>query len=87
MCHEEMSDKNKWHRLRDELWDRVRNHLMHSRFDLPDETVKMFGKDWNIGHLLANELASPKYKLDNNGAIQIESKLDGYVAVEPLIAK
>lgn len=70
------SDKMKWHRLRDELWDKVRTLLMHSRLDLPDETVKMFGKDWNIGHLLANELAGPKYKLDNNGAIQIESKLD-----------
>jgi len=70
------SDKMKWHRLRDELWDRVRNHLMHCRFDLPDENVKMFGKDWNIGHLLANELAAPRYKLDVNGAIQIESKLD-----------
>ena len=73
---EASSDKNKWHRLRDELWDRVRTGLMHGKFDLPDETVKMFGKDWNIGHLLADELASVKYKLDNNGAIQIESKLD-----------
>jgi len=70
------SDNKKWHRLRDELWDLVRNHLMLSKLDLPDETVKMFGKDWNIGHLLADELASVKYKLDNNGAIQIESKLD-----------
>lgn len=49
---------------------------MKSRLDLPDETVKMFGKDWNIGHLLANELAAPRYKMDNNGAIQIESKMD-----------
>lgn len=70
------SDKMKWHRLRDELWDQIRTQLMHSKLDLPDETVKMFGKDWNIGHLLANELAGPRYKLDNNGAIQIESKLD-----------
>lgn len=73
---EASSDKNKWHRLRDELWDRVRTHLMHKKLDLPDETVRMFGKDWNIGHLLADELASIKYKLDNNGAIQLESKLD-----------
>jgi hypothetical protein len=73
---EASSDKMQWHRLRDELWDRVRTHLMKSRFDLPDETVKMFGKDWNIGHLLANELAAPRYKMDNNGAIQIESKMD-----------
>jgi hypothetical protein len=73
---EASSDKKKWHRLRDELWDRVRTHLMHKKLDLPDETVKMFGKDWNIGHLLADELASIKYKLDNNGAIQLESKLD-----------
>jgi len=73
---EASSDKNKWHRLRDELWDKVRTGLMKSKFDLPDENVKMFGKDWNIGHLLADELASVKYKLDANGAIQIESKMD-----------
>ena len=73
---EASSDPKKWHRLRDELWDKVRTNLMHMKLDLPDETVKMFGKDWNIGHLLADELASVKYKLDNNGAIQIESKRD-----------
>ena len=70
------SDKNKFHRLRDELWNRVRENCMHCKYSFPDKVVKRGGVDINIGQELIDELSSVKYFTDNNGAIQIESKRD-----------
>lgn len=70
------SNNRKWRRLRDELWDAVRTKCMNTTYSFPDKTVRMKGININIGQELANELASVYYKLDANGAIQIESKQD-----------
>lgn len=72
---EASSDPKKYYRIRDELWNYVRTNCMKCKYSFPDETVKMFGRDMNLGHILADELASVKYSLDNN-VIKIESKKD-----------
>jgi len=68
------SNKVKWRRLRDELYDRVRDNCQHTRYSFPDIKVKVSGSDIHIGHELANELASLKYDFDGKGALQVESK-------------
>jgi hypothetical protein len=73
---EASTDNKKFHRLRDELWGRVRDNCMHGKFSFPDQMVRRRGIDINIGHELADELSSVKYFIDINGAIQIESKRD-----------
>ena len=73
---EASTDSKKYHRLRDELWGRVRENCMHAKYSFPDVTVKRGGVDINLGNELADELSSVKYFIDNNGAIQIESKRD-----------
>jgi hypothetical protein len=72
---EASSDKKKYYRLRDELWDRVRTNCMKQKYSFPDQSIRLFGKDMNLGHMLADELASVKYNLDNS-VIKIESKKD-----------
>ena len=72
---EASTDKRKYYRLRDELWDKVRTNCMKQKYSFPDTSVKLFGKDMNLGHMLADELASVKYNLDS-GVIKIESKKD-----------
>lgn len=73
---EASTDNRKYHRLRDELWGKVREKCMHGKYSFPDNTVRRGGIDVNLGHELADELSSVKYFTDNNGAIQIESKRD-----------
>jgi hypothetical protein len=73
---EAATNNKKHHRLRDQLWDKVRYNCMKTNYSFPDTTVRRDGIDINIGHELANELASVRYSNDNNGAIQIESKRD-----------
>jgi len=70
------SNNAKWRRLRDELYDRVRDNCQHARYSFPDITIKVAGSDVHIGHELANELATLKYDFDNKGALQLESKKD-----------
>lgn len=72
---ESSSDPKRWHRLRDELWDKVRKNCMKSQYDFPDETIRMHGRDMNIGNILADELSSVRYSLDNN-VLKVESKRD-----------
>lgn len=73
---EASTDNKKYHRLRDELWGKVRDNCMHGKYSFPDTTVRRRGIDVNLGNELADELSSVKYFTDNNGAIQIESKRD-----------
>jgi len=73
---ESSTDNRKYHRLRDELWGRVRENCMNGKFSFPDQMIKRGGVDINLGHEIADELSSVKYFTDNNGAIQIESKRD-----------
>jgi len=73
--HEASSDPKRWYRLRDELWDRVRYNCMKALYEFPDQTVRFHGMDMNLGHILADELASVRYNLDKN-VIKIESKKD-----------
>jgi len=61
------SDTTKYHRLRDELWCRVREKCMRGVYNFP------FGP---LGDELCDELSSPLYSFDNNNAIQVESKSD-----------
>lgn len=70
------SDNKKWHRQRDELWSRVKDKVVGTKYSFPDVTVKVGSIDINIGHELANELSTPTYKFDASGAIQLESKID-----------
>jgi hypothetical protein len=68
------SDIMKYHRLRDELWCRVRDKCQAGVYSFPDTTVKIAGADIHLGEELCNELAQPTYEFDNNGAYVIESK-------------
>jgi hypothetical protein len=68
------SDKMKYHRLRDELWCRVRDKCQNALYSFPDQTVKIAGADIHLGEEICNELSQPTYDFDNNGAYQIESK-------------
>lgn len=75
VASEASSDPKKYYRLRDELWNRVRTNCMKQKYSFPDQSIKLFGKDMNLGHMLADELASVKYNLDNS-VIKVESKKD-----------
>lgn len=66
-------DKAKHHRLRDELWDRVRENCMRRKYSFPDNVVKIAGADIHIGRELCNELSSVHYETES-GKIKIESK-------------
>jgi hypothetical protein len=67
------SDPEKYHKLRDELWWRVREKCMYGYYSFPD--VKLPGETLSLGQELANELSSPFYSLDR-GIIKVESKKD-----------
>lgn len=68
------SDSKKYALLRDELWWRVREKCMYGYYSFPD--VKMPGDVLSLGQELANELSSPRYEFDRNGAVKVESKKD-----------
>lgn len=68
------SDNTKHHRLREELWDKVKENCQFARYSFPDVTVKIAGQDINLGKELANELASVRYFFDGKGAVQLVSK-------------
>lgn len=70
------SDNTKHYRLREELWDKVRENCQFARYSFPDVETKIAGMDMNMGQELANELASVKYFFNNRGALQLESKKD-----------
>ena len=66
-------DGKRHHRLRDELWDRVRENCMRRKYSFPDVVVKRGGADIHIGRELCNELSSPYFSTET-GPIKIESK-------------
>ena len=61
------SDIKKYHRLRDELWCRVRDKCQRGVYNFPAGP---------LGEELANELSSPLYDFDTNNAIVVEKKSD-----------
>lgn len=68
------SDPTKYALLRDELWCRVRDKCMYGYYSFPD--TKMPGEVLSLGQELANELSSPFYEFNKNGAIKVEAKKD-----------
>jgi phage terminase large subunit len=64
----------KFHRLRDELWCRVRDNCLLGKYSFPD--TKILGEEETLGQALASELASPRYKFNKHGGIIVESKPD-----------
>jgi len=72
---EAASNNKKHHRLREQLWDMVRYNCMKTNYSFPDTVVRRNGMDINLGHELANELATIRMlDPDANGAIHLESK-------------
>lgn len=73
---EKAGEREKYYRLRDELWGLVRKNCMEAKYSFPNFVVRKQGIEMNIGHELANELASVGYKVGTGGEIKIESKAD-----------
>jgi hypothetical protein len=68
------SDPLKYALLRDELWWRIRENCMYGYYSFPD--IKLPGETLSIGQEMANELSSPYYEFNKNGAVKVESKKD-----------
>jgi hypothetical protein len=68
------SDITKFHRLRDELWCRVRDNCLLGKYSFPDFAVN--GEQETLGQQLASELASVRYSFNAHGGYVIESKKD-----------
>jgi phage terminase large subunit len=68
------SDISKYHKLRDELWCKVRDNCLLGKYSFPD--VKVVGDTESLGEQLASELATPRYKFNAHGGYVIESKKD-----------
>lgn len=64
----------KYHRLRDELWCKVRDNCLLGKYSFPD--TKPVGEEETLGQMLSSELASVRYKINKHGGIQVESKPD-----------
>jgi hypothetical protein len=68
------SNIEKFHKLRDELWVRVRDNCILGKYSFPE--VKLVGDTESLGNQLANELATVRYKFNQHGGIIVESKKD-----------
>jgi hypothetical protein len=68
------SDIEKYDRLRDELWCKVRDNCILGIYSFPD--VKVSGEQETLGNMLANELASVRYDFNKHGGFKVESKKD-----------
>ncbi len=68
------SDIEKYDRLRDELWCRVRDNCALGLYSFPDLIPE--GETESLGHMLANELATVRYKFNSHGGYKVESKKD-----------
>jgi len=66
------SNGDKFALLRDELWWRVREKCMYGYYSFPD--IKKPGETLTLGQELANELSSPFYEYNRNGAVKVEGK-------------
>ena len=68
------SNLEKYNRLRDELWCRVRDNCLLGKYSFPDVTVN--GEEETLGQQLASELSCVRYKFNAHGGYIIESKKD-----------
>src|SRR5574343_483188 len=68
------SDIEKYHKLRDELWCRVRENCLLGKYSFPDVIAK--GDTESLGSQLAGELATVRYSFNQHGGIVVESKKD-----------
>jgi phage terminase large subunit len=68
------SSIEKYHRLRDELWCRVRDNCILGKYSFPE--IKVNGETESLGQQLASELSAPRYKFNAHGGIVVESKKD-----------
>jgi hypothetical protein len=68
------SDIEKYNRLRDELWCRVRDNCLLGKYSFPDVLIP--GEKESFGNQLANELATVRYSFNSQGGYLIESKKD-----------
>lgn len=68
------NDPNKYALMRDELWWKVRENCMYGYYSFPD--IKAPGEVLSLGQELANELSSPYYEFNRNGAVKVEGKKD-----------
>jgi len=68
------SNIEKFHRLRDELWCRVRDNCLLGKYSFPD--VSVAGETETLGQQLASELATVRYSFNAHGGYVIESKKD-----------
>jgi len=68
------SDIEKYDRLRDELWIRMRDNCLLGKYSFPD--IKVKGDNESLGQQLANELATVRYNFNAHGGYKIESKKD-----------
>jgi hypothetical protein len=66
------SNPLKYALLRDELWWRVREKCMYGYYSFPMD--KLPGETLSLGQELANELSSPFYEFNRNGAVKVEGK-------------
>ena len=68
------SNMEKYNRLRDELWIRVRDNCLLGKYSFPD--TKVNGETETLGQQLASELACVRYKFNAHGGYIVESKKD-----------
>jgi len=68
------TDIAKYHRLRDELWCRVRDNCLLGKYSFPD--IEVQGETETLGQQLANELSTVRYTFNAHGGYVIESKKD-----------
>lgn len=68
------SDIEKYDKLRDELWVKVRDNCLLGLYSFPD--VKVPGEEKTLGTMLANELSTVRYTFNKHGGIVVESKKD-----------
>jgi hypothetical protein len=66
------SDIEKYDRLRDELWCKVRDKCLLGLFSFPN--TKVNGEQETLGDKLASELATVRYKFNKHGGYVVESK-------------
>ena len=68
------SNIEKYHKLRDELWVKVRDNCFLGKYSFPD--VILPGDTESLGNQLANELSTVRYKFNAHGGFVVESKKD-----------
>lgn len=68
------SDVEKYDRLRDELWCKVRDKCLLGLYSFPN--TKVNGEQETLGDKLASELATVRYKFNKHGGYVVESKKD-----------